>query len=135
MASGGQRPVAQEFVLAVREHHRGSGSEEALQARLRLAEQYLEADLCVDAIEVLLGAVIDANRLYGPTDDRAITTRLLLGAAYEAADRPFDACGVYENLRVDVRAARSSDDPLWQKVMEISDVVYAGLEAAHGPFQ
>jgi hypothetical protein len=121
------------FVLAVREEHHGPASEAAFDARLALAEEYLDADLPDEAIEVLLGAVIDANRLYGATDIRTIAARLQLGAAYGSADRPFDACGVYENLRVEVRAARAADDPMVHQVLSTADAAYAALEAEHGP--
>lgn len=73
---------ARQYVVAVREHHHGEAGAEAFTARKSLAAAYLDAEQYDDAIEILLRAVIDAGRLFGPSDERTWRTRLDLGMAY-----------------------------------------------------
>lgn len=108
--------MAQEYVLAVRERHQGQASVEALAARLALAQSYLDAEQYDDAIEVLLNAVIDAGRLFGPNDERTWRTRLDLGLAYEAADRPCDAYGILWNLDAEARPVSGAGDEILDQI-------------------
>lgn len=102
----------QEFVVAVREQHQGSASEAALQARLGLAVEYLDADLVDDAIEMLMSAVIDAGRLFGPNDERTFEVRARLGEAYVGGGHLYDAYGVHAQASRDAVAALGADSPL-----------------------
>jgi hypothetical protein len=111
-----QRLEAQEFVVAVRERHHGPASEKALQARLALACEYLDAEMVDDALEVLVSAVIDAGRLFGPNDERTWRTRLDLGLAYEAADRPYDAYGILWTLDADARATPDAGPEILEQI-------------------
>jgi hypothetical protein len=116
MASGAGQSIAREYVLAVRERHQGPASEAALGARLALAHAYLDAEQYADAIEILISAVMDAGRLYGPTDERTWRTRLDLGLAYEAADRLHDAYGILWTLDADARATPDAGTEILDKI-------------------
>jgi hypothetical protein len=105
-----------EFIVAVRERHEGVLSEGAHLARLALGEEYLEADLAVGAVEVLLCAVTDSSRLYGPADERTLRTRLRLGDAYVAAGRLHDAYGIHWNLVAEADEAFGSEHEVSRQV-------------------
>ena len=118
--------LAKQFVVAVRERRHGPASEKALQARSALAGEYLDAEMVDDALEVLLGAVIDAGRLYGPNDERTWQARLDLGLAYEVADRPYDAYGVLWSLDADARATPDA----WAEILDQIRTAGLRVEAA-----
>src|SRR4051794_3329194 len=87
--------AAAQYVLAVRERHHGDASEQALDARLRLAEALKGAGLHSEAIEILSLAVMDSSRLRGPDDERTLGVRLRLGDAHLDDDDPVMALCVH----------------------------------------
>jgi hypothetical protein len=101
---GGHGPEVerQAFVLAVREHHQGTASTAAHEARLALVDGHLAADMPLEAIELLEAAVIDASRLFGPSDIHTIECRLLLGEAHLRAEDVLGASSVLLTLLDDV---------------------------------
>ena len=100
----------------------------ALQARLALAGEYLDAEMVDDAIEILISAVMDAGRLYGPTDERTWRTRLDLGLAYEAADRPYDAYGVLWSLDSDARSVSDAGAEILDQIRVAALRVEAAMD-------
>lgn len=116
------------YVVAVREARHGQASPDAHGARVTLAQSYLDAEQFDDAIEILLTAVIDAGRLFGPNDERTWQTRLDLGLAYEAADRPHDAYGHLWNLDADARATPDARSEILNEIRVAALRVEAAMD-------
>lgn len=128
-----ERVTTQQFVVAVREQHQGVASEGALQARLGLAVEYLDADLVDDAIEVLMSAVMDAGRLFGPNDERTFEVRLRLGEAYVSGGHLYDAYGVHAQARRDAVIALGADSTAAVAVSAALARAERLLVEEHGP--
>jgi hypothetical protein len=116
------------YVVAVREARHGEASPGAHGARLTLARSYLDAEQYNDAIEILINAVIDAGRLFGPNDERTWRTRLDLGLAYEAADRLHDAYGIIWTLDAEARATPHAGSEILAKIRTAGLRVEAALD-------
>ena len=120
--------VAQ-YVDAVRQRH-VAASEQALLARLALADEYLQADLANDAVDLLTSSAIDGHRIWGPADARTFAVHLDLGDALLWAGRPLEALAEFSNVQVDLDRVLGADHPLTRRcvaAMAASTTAYEAM--------
>jgi hypothetical protein len=102
------------YVEAVHQRH-GGDTDRALHGRLALAGEYLHVKLYDDAVELLVAAVSDGHRIWGPDDCRTLAIRLDLGNALLEAGRPLEALIDCSNLQHDVVGALGTEHELTRR--------------------